>query len=155
MGCDIHIVVERRWEGRWIGVRTDAWLSSGSYADASSELVAPAVGRRNYAFFARLAGVRGTGPVPHGLPDDASDLTLALSEDWEGDGHSHSWLPLKEFADRWCATDEAFIATLAAERLEGKLSAYARLLDRASIGAFDVYDDIDVDDFRVVFWFDN
>jgi len=155
MGCDIHIVVERKWGGKWVGVRTDKGYTIGGYDSAECAWRYPDVGRRDYPFFARLAGVRGDGPDPLGIPGDASDLTLALTREWEGDGHSFSYLPLKEFAERWCAEDVAFIATMIAERLKGEDRAYARLLDRASIGVFNAYDDVDVDDFRVVFWFDN
>lgn len=155
MGCDIHIVVERNWDGKWVGMRTDRGFVRGGYNGEETDWVYPDVGQRDYAFFARLAGVRGDGPEPLGMPRDPSDLTLALAKEWEGDGHSFSYLPLKEFAERWCAEDEAFIATMAAERLKGESRAYARLLDRASIGVFDAYDDMDLDDFRVVFWFDN
>ena len=156
MGCDIHIVVERKWEGRWVGLRTDQGFVRGGYGGEETDWVYPDVGQRDYAFFARLAGVRGgDGPEPLGIPGDASDLSLMRLSDWEGDGHSFSYLPIKEFAERWCAKDKAFITTMAAERLEGKNRAYARLLDRASMGTFDLYDDMNVEDFRVVFWFDN
>lgn len=156
MGCDIHIVVERKWDGRWVGLRTDQGSVRGGYNGEETDWVYPDVGKRDYDFFARLAGVRGDREVKtFGIPGDASDLSLMLLAQWEGDGHSFSYLPLKEFAERWCAEDEAFIAARAVERLEGKDRAYARLLDRASIGTFDLYDDMDVEDFRVVFWFDN
>lgn len=155
MGCDIHIVVERRWEGRWVGVRTDQGYATAGYDEPKAAWTTPAVGSRDYDFFARLAGVRGPGPAPLGIPSDASDLTLALTSAWEGDGHSFSHLPLKEFAERWCAGDEEFLAIMAAERLKGESRVYNRLLERASIGAFDPYDVMDVGDFRVVFWFDN
>ena len=155
MGCDIHIVVERKWNGRWVGVRTDQGFTRGGYKSKEGDWVYPEVGRRDYAFFARLAGVRGDGPDPLGIPGDASDLTLALAQEWEYDGHHYSYLPLKEFAERWCAEDEAFIAAMTAERLKGEDRAYARLLNRASIGACDLYGDTDPNDFRVVFWFDS
>lgn len=155
MGCDIHIVVERKWKDRWIAVRTDQGFARGGYSDERTEWVYPEIGGRNYPFFARLAGVRGDGPEPLGIPSDASDHTLMAMDLWGSDAHSHSYLPLKDFATRWCAADADFIATLTKERLAGEDRAYARLLYRASIGAFDLYDDMDVDDFRVVFWFDN
>jgi hypothetical protein len=88
-----------------------------------------------------------------GLPDDASDLSVALSEGWGVDAHSHSWLPLEEFAKCWCADSPEFIATMARERLEGEDASYFRLLNKASIYAYD--GDHDITDFRVVFWFDN
>lgn len=155
MGCDIHIVIEKKWGEKWVGMRTDRSFVRGGYDGKQADWITPTVGQRDYGFFARLAGVRGGGPDPLGIPSDASDLTLALTQEWDGDGHSYSYLPLKEFAERWCAADPEFIAVLAAERLRDEKQAYARLLDRASIGAFDSYDDHDMEDFRVVFWFDN
>jgi len=153
MGADIHIVIERKYGDKWIGVRTDGGIPEGSYNDTGWDYHAPAVGGRNYAFFARLAGVRGDGPSPVGLPDDASDLSVALSEGWGVDAHSHSWLPLEEFAMRWCANNSEFIATMTRERLEGEDASYHRLLYKASINVYD--GDADITDYRVVFWFDN
>lgn len=155
MGCDIHIVIECKWGDRWVGLCTDQGYFTGSYKGEECGYSYPAVGSRDYPFFARLAGVRGDGPEPLGVPDDASDLTVMLVSGWEHDGHNFSHLPLKEFAKRWCADDKAFASVTAAERLEGSDRAYARLLNRASMGTFDLYDDMDVEDFRVVFWFDN
>jgi hypothetical protein len=88
-----------------------------------------------------------------GLPDDASDLSVALSEGWGVDAHSHSWLPLEEFAMRWCADNSEFIATMTRERLKGEDASYHRLLYKASINVYD--GDADTTDYRVVFWFDN
>jgi hypothetical protein len=153
MGADIHIVIERRYGDKWVGVRTDEGIPKLGYTDTGWDYNAPAVGQRDYAFFARLAGVRGDGPSPVGLPDDASDLSVALSEGWGVDAHSHSWLPLEEFAKCWCADNPEFIATMTRERLEGGDVSYFRLMNKASIYAYD--GEHDITDFRVVFWFDN
>jgi hypothetical protein len=65
---------------------------------------------RNYNLFAILADVRngrgfagvktgeGYNPIsmPKGVPDDASDTYQNQVEDWNGDGHSHSYFTLKE-----------------------------------------------------------
>lgn len=155
MGCDIHIVIEERWRGRWVGVRTDQGFHNGYPGDRLQKWVSPSIGQRNYDFFARLAGVRGHGPVPSGIPDDASDLTLMRVHSWCNDGHSHSYLPLEEFASRWCAGDDELVAAIAKERLRGERDIYNDLLYRASIGAYDAYGDHGADDFRAVFWFDN
>jgi hypothetical protein len=56
---------------------------------------------------------------------------------------------------RWCADNPEFIATMTRERLEGGDASYFRLLNKASIYAYDGDDDYDITDFRVVFWFDN
>lgn len=156
MGCDIHIVVEQRWEDRWVGVATSQGFMTDSYLPGPTKgypYAGPAVGQRNYAFFGRLAGVRASGPPPQGFPDDASDLSLMLAQQWGDDGHSHSWLPLWEFADRWCSGSDDFIAQRAKDRLGGKATSEHRLLDRASIGTYD--SEAGMENFRVVFWFDN
>jgi len=65
---------------------------------------------RNYDLFAILADVRngsgfagddtGDGFVPicetRGLPDDVDEEIGKISDKWGGDGHSHSWVTLKE-----------------------------------------------------------
>jgi hypothetical protein len=154
MGADIHIVIEKRWRGKWVGVRTDYGLSADSYIpDVNNKSVWPAVGRRDYNFFARLAGVRGVGPAPNGVPPDASDMAQMHIEHWGMDGHSHSHLPLREFAIRWCADNQEFMARLTAEQLAGDDSSYTTLLYAASIQMCD--DPDDADEYRVVFWFDN
>jgi len=52
---------------------------------------------RNYSLFAALAGVRGAGPSPRGLPDDVSNIVKDASDTWDCDGHSHSWITVDEF----------------------------------------------------------
>jgi len=82
MGCDIHEVVERK--GKY------GWENSGC-PDLN----------RDYELFAVLAGVRNSynlKPIsePKGIPDDVSSIVRSWVEHWDSDGHSHSWLTLKE-----------------------------------------------------------
>lgn len=153
MGTDIHVVVERRWRGKWIGVSTDRGIPSGGVDDYVTSIF-PMIGRRNYAFFGRLAGVRCEGPDPNGLPHDVSDLALMIGadQDW---GHSHGWLPLKDFAFCWCAADTDLLQRITAERLNGEDKTLRKLFYVTSVGACDDAESYTVDDFRVVFWFDN
>jgi hypothetical protein len=65
---------------------------------------------RNYDLFAILANVRngrgfagvktglGFNPIaePKGLPEDVSGYVKAASDQWDGDGHSHSWHTLAD-----------------------------------------------------------
>ena len=97
MGCDIHLHVERRIPGL-------GWTYLGEPHELS---------RRNYAVFAILANVRnargsagiptGSGFVPiaepRGLPADATETVRTASEDWGVEGHSRSWLILREVLD--------------------------------------------------------
>lgn len=85
MGCDIHTHVEIKRENKWVHI----------------DEVPEEFERRNYSTFSILAGVRSSFNVkpisePKGVPEDASEETKTNIEEWNGDGHSHSYLTLKE-----------------------------------------------------------
>ena len=92
MGCDIHIVAQRRVNGAWQCV-------DGAFAEGPSPF-----DWRQYGMFGWLAGVRnysGVEPIslPRGVPDDVGQL-----EGWpriEDEGlylgdHSYSWFSVEE-----------------------------------------------------------
>ena len=171
MGADIHFTIEHRDPSDglgWVGVFwSDAPHSPSGYnhtayvnnADISAEEqrrrmddgVHPfgRLGRRDYDFFARLAGVRGDGPEPNGVPSDASALTQRCVVRWEGDGHSHVHMTLREFVKRKIITDVT-IADAAKSKLQGG-DPIAEYLGDCIDG-----DGITLDDnTRVIAWFDN
>ena len=82
MGCDIHGWVECKVGDKWVAVKP---LKDDS---------------RNYMRFSKLAGVRcydkQNDVVPLGVPNDVSDTTKFYIDYWEGDGHSHSYMPLAD-----------------------------------------------------------
>lgn len=89
MGCDIHGCIEQKVNGKWV-------------------MVEPIAGKarvRNYERFSRLAGVRGEGPAPRGVPSDVSESTKLHIDKWGSDGHSHSHIPLSEAARIFLETD--------------------------------------------------
>lgn len=134
MGCDVHMHVEAKIQGTW-----EHWCN-------------PHV-PRNYEMFARMAGVRGDSePIakPRGLPGDATTATQWDNYRWGDDGHSHSWLSSQEAADlmRWV------------EEHSGGTEFYRRwdwVAGSDFMGFVDYPDDRPggMDDFRLVFWFDN
>lgn len=157
MGCDIHFVIERRYqteEGqKWVGVAVHNRLPSGEHVSPLLQLEGEPEGRsrgwqmsdrrallseRNYAFFTKLAGVRGDGPAPNGLPPDASELSRAEAER-SGDEfgyHSFSHLPFEEFCARYV------------ESRGGRFNQIDRIyLTGVADHAFD--------NLRVIFWFDS
>ena len=171
MGADIHFVIEHNdpEDGLgWVGVFwSDAPHSPSGYnhtayvnnANISAEEqrrrmddgVHPfgRLGRRDYDFFARLAGVRGDGPEPNGVPSDASALTQRCVMRWEGDGHSHVHMTLREFVKRKIITDVT-IADAAKSKLQGG--------DPIAEYLGDCIDDDGItldDNTRVIAWFDN
>lgn len=84
MGCDIHLFVEKKKEGKW---------------ELASD--APDYSSRNYDAFALLADVRNYGEIEpicpaRGLPKCASQEVVEEAERRAGDGHSHSYLRLAE-----------------------------------------------------------
>lgn len=135
MGCDIDVYIERFYKGKWVMVDR---VPIGAEAC-----------KRNYERFCKLAGVRcyeeceNNQGTPRGLPKDVSESLKYLSEDY-GDGHSHSWMPLKEFIG-------IIESTLDESRREKFKSEYFRSYDIELIEE----DDNLIDEYRVVFWFDN
>lgn len=89
---------------------------------------------RSYDLFAMMADVRNEGNIapisePRGLPDDVTETTYLGSEEWGDDGHSHSWLSSKEV---------------------GLVEKWIEPIDDWKWNDFG-----EVDDWRLVFWFDN
>lgn len=97
MGCDIHAHAEIRKDGTWH--RVEEAIFPG-YNKPTTEPFT----NRSYSKFAFLAGVRNYGEVPcisgepKGLPEGAG-ITEDERSFYEGDGHSASWLTLKELLD--------------------------------------------------------
>lgn len=166
MGADIHFVIEQRTpENEWYGVyytggpvtcppyqftRRDV---GGGSLSGPIDAVGPLgkLKQRNYDLFAELAGVRGEGPAPLGLPDGLSVMAREAVKRRDNDSHSHSWLSLRDFVMA-AIRNGSNVGGAALEALNGKHPAL-EFLNRQTYG---VQVDIeDLADFRVVFWFDN
>lgn len=83
MGCDIHVSVEIKHKGKWL-----------HYSQPSMP--------RDYQMFALMANVRNSGdhtPISEakGLPEDITDATKVIYSYDEADAHSESWLSSEEF----------------------------------------------------------
>jgi hypothetical protein len=128
MGCDIHICLEVLERGQWLLI---------GYFHAKSRAC-----ERNYDRFAAMAGVRGEGPKPQGMPSNAGEGTLWRRKKYGGDGHSESWLPLKVAGGIYAAT--YWPANDATDYYKTHPCDYF----------FDISDD-DAPNYRIVFWFDN
>lgn len=155
MGCDIHVVLEEKYEGEWVGVHACPYiLHVKNTNDSGENYVGWQATCRNYDFFAKLAGVRGKGPEPLGLPEDASALARMKADAWGADGHSHSYCSVREFVQKEMQTwDSEFItAAIRKKFLTGNDGIRRRALELLGV---DTNTDEDLDRFRVVFWFDN
>jgi len=166
MGCDIHMVLERKVEDQWVGMHNYRGLMAkalnvfqidNSRAPPVEPYISYKIMERNYRLFGELAGVRTDGTLgyePRGLPSDASQLTTAMSDDWGADGHSHSYLSLPEFIAAYAAaTDQT--PMLVEHRLNPTKETGKWYFDMCTVvTGTDIYDR-DFDNYRICFWFDN
>ena len=137
MGCDIHLHIEVKLEGEW------------------RHYAAPRC-PRDYEVFTIIAGVRGCHTVdpisePKGLPEDLTYMTRFDANYWESDGHSHSWLNLREIQllEEWWKQNRAAF-------FEARFLSSTYLFGN-SFSSFKEYPDTNranVEDVRFVFWFD-
>lgn len=140
MGCDIHLHIEIKIDGRW------------------HHYAAPGI-ERNYALFEKLAGVRGEVEnaivAPRGLPCDATELTKLDASYWEEDGHTTSWLGMAEIAklNNWLRTRGAWL------KYDLEHAILRTYLGGSSFTGWKDYpEDPNVygtEDVRFIFWFDN
>ena len=174
MGCDIHLVIEspvdehHRTPGvpqEWKFVHDFPYLNAEMFANLNpvedSYSAWFTAKMRNYEFFAALAGVRGDGPAPNGLPADLAPQTQLLVDDWGTDGHSHTHYTGAEFAAIWGSLEDSKAAYTAA-RLRDEVDPEGPAPYETAAGYTDAYhvwcgrkllgSDIDC---RVIIWFDN
>jgi len=101
MGCDIHHRVEYREPG-------GHWQVAGVQVGERFHQLGNLTINRDYRIFQFLAGVRGSGMThgqpplaePKGKPDDLTLESEHMFDEWASDGHSHSWLTLRELQSR-------------------------------------------------------
>ncbi len=135
MGCDIHIVMERRLPSfEWVGL----WSSDEPPGGR------PKFAQRDYGLFQRF-GVRGhrVGGViyPRNVPIDVSRLAWLQYMRSPTDHHSASHCTPQEFADAWLAEnpDQNIVRP-----------------DHALYDLFGLDTSYPEDaEYRLVFWFDN
>jgi hypothetical protein len=130
MGCDIHIVLERRKSGgEWIGA-----MATDFHPKSRIE-----VAQRDYDFFAAVANVRGSGGrYPKNVPKDISELAWELYMDAPTDHHSPSWMDAAEFC-----------------QIHNAVNPSKSRAEHALFDLFGVWSGEDDVEWRVVFWFDN
>lgn len=121
MGCDIHMHVEYK-NYKFIGYDGDnkpqyvkEWACGDYFKinpyyttnNSAGEKLYSLVGfcnDRNYELFSILADVRNYGGTdyisePRGLPADVTKEVKEDADNWGDDGHSHSYMTLKELID--------------------------------------------------------
>lgn len=124
------------------------------YYDHGREIVV----RRNYWLFTIMAGVRAGRDTPlnvisppRGLPPDVTQQVWRYSQAMGADGHSHSWLSVKDLLEypHWDGPlPEGWTASPGEDTLRKACSEITNLFPEfLKLG--------NPEDLRLVFWFDN
>lgn len=149
MGCDIHTYKEKRIDGQWVS--GESWeVSEDQYSEDSVRYDRTGdtpYRSRNYAQFGLMAGVRWDTPhalEPKGIPDDASPEVKREIEQWDCDGHTHSYLTLRELKELAAKV----LVVGGDDNLAYAVEGVRALIESVDEGA-------NPDDIRVVFFFDN
>lgn len=169
MGCDIHMMVEKKVRTEkhgevWAAVNTLSAVFPDGLSRASELKSDTPFGYyyraedRNYEFFADLACVRGEGEYQErGLPDNVSSLFLNYVESWGIDGHSHSYLYADEFIPLYVKHKftQNEKAEHAVNRIEGISSVETFHLIMEKHFNITTREEDNPRDYRFVFFFDN
>lgn len=142
MGCDIHLHIEVKINGKW------------------EHYGAPSI-NRNYSLFEKMAGVRGEQSEaiapPRGLPEDINALTRFEADLIDSDAHSHSYLTASELSilAKWYATTGTGKHGMPNDIERDLVHCY--FFGNSFAGFWDYPDEREdgVEDVRFVFWFDN
>lgn len=108
MGCDIHMYCEKLVKinkvEKWVNAdnwKLNSWYDKNDPSEPEYN-IQELHGDRDYSMFTALCGVRdytNKSPKisePRGIPDDCSEVIKKASIEWDSDGHSHSYVTLKE-----------------------------------------------------------
>ena len=175
MGCDIHSYAEvlNSSTGEWEIVGDTFPLSEYDKEWYGKDFGPRPFDWRSYSMFGFLAGVRNYScceplAAPRGLPKDMSKEVSAEAIDWGFDGHSHSWLMLRDLVEFdydhvfWNrrvtkkTSSGVLNGAALAEEGEGEHITYREHLGKCFFEHLDALKSLgEPDAVRIVFWFDN
>jgi len=167
VGCDIHMVLEKKFANKWVGLHAYPYVSPkaiavrvrGADLVENVEWMSFHAGQRNYKLFGALADVRGEsvfGHEPLGIPYDASELVVCLAEEYGADGHSHSHMLLPEFLRcyAYAKGQNGEYEKGLADAVRGEKLPFKEFADEV-LGFTFYEEEQDANQYRIVFWFDN
>lgn len=169
MGADIHCVLEKRILPPGYMPGAEQWIGVNAFPYVKAEVFLRGVGEsgasiqegnihwtpvnRNYELFGQLAGVRRAGPEPRGIPTDVSVLAAHMIARWGEDGHSHSWMTMDEALPIFVQTGQ--FGDPGEAVLKALREGTAKALEPYMNHFWGMEDEDTLDDFRLIFWFDN
>lgn len=166
MGCDIHSFVEGKKNGIWDQV---SWKSTEEYNEGPFD-------DRCYGIFSFLTGgeIRNYSGIespftPKGVPLDVSEGIQNEIEEWDSDGHTHSWLSIEELTNfnynieiedrRYTeqVSPNYFNGGATCEVGKGERMTWMEFLGKYFFNHLKILQEMtkQYDDLRIVFFFDN
>ena len=158
MGCDIHLWIEGKdKKGNWF-VANPRYVDYGEPSQIR-EVEEYDIGR-SYLLFSALANVRNEQDIPfiqsnRGLPNDISKDVDFDAEKWEGTAHSFGYVFARELEEYYYNNENSDTPSIkdAAEQI---FHLYNKLWHLSwQIIDSETWNTLNIDDIRLVFWFDN
>lgn len=157
MGCDIHLWIEGKdKKGNWFvaNPRFVDYSNPTRVRDAEEYDVG-----RNYTLFSALANIRNDNKIPfiqesRGLPHDVTEDVRYEADNWDLDGHSFGWVSVQEMQKYFYEYKYSNDETL---KYAGEVVSqlYFECFSLSQSIRDDNYNNLDIEDMRLVFWFDN
>lgn len=139
MGKDLHYIVEKTINNKWVGIMATDCLSSTVKNNIKAL-------RRSREFFNRINDLTG-------FPDDASEL--ALHEKARIEGHSHSWLKITDIYHIWLSLYQpSFMRKISLDETLILQTEFSEFIGVNFLGEEDNGFWIN-DNLRILFFFDN
>jgi len=139
MGKDLHYIVEKTINNKWVGIMATDCLSSTVKNNIKAL-------RRRREFFNRINDLTG-------FPDDASEL--ALHEKARIEGHSHSWLKITDIYHIWLSLYQpSFMREISLDETLILQTEFSEFIGVNFLGEEDNGFWIN-DNLRILFFFDN
>lgn len=177
MGADIHVYVEVKLNDKW-EYFSEKYFSTYYQSDID-KLISP-FDWRSYSMFSFLAGVRNSCDVipikepTYSLPEDISEyIKSEWEENWKGDGHSISFLTIRELIEfdyNKNIDSDTNSRRILVEKIPNNNTTYNGNNDDFFSDYYDLLGGPDsmffthlkelcklgsLDDVRIIFWFDN
>ena len=158
MGCDIHWYSETKINGKWVCDQADSF-EKGEHLDYEPHDMNNFPNReRDYWLFGLLAGVRcdvSYGFKAKGIPEDLSSEVKTIFDEWDSDGHSHSYLTREELKAKLVELGPKHAEVLIAPSNAFSLKMVQHHADRLQEIIGNLNADVPDSDQRIIFYFDN
>lgn len=158
MGCDIHWYSETKRNGVWECDQADSFEKDEDPDYEHHDMNNFPNRGRDYWLFGLLANVRSAptyGFDPKGIPENLSHEVKTIFDEWDTDGHSHSYLTREELKNKLSELAPLRVAALIGAATESSPKQLAHHVGRLEEIIRNLNADVPDSDQRIIFCFDN